>query len=194
LIGLGTGLQTYAQLQGLRINVQLPAGVGLSSGSTSQSNSSTNAENKATTDNKDTKNNKESKDTKENKSTDGGETEKEKKYAPTQIIGDALDFTLISETGKVVPLSWIRMQSMENSQFLVDFRDKDGNQVKTQCFYLNNNTDELQQANSVSVFPALLQFNQQGRLIRNFYPRRTSLYSWIGLPNDAGLVTVLEYF
>lgn len=199
LIGLGFGWEAYAQqlqLQPLKINIQLPAGVGLSSGNptgsgTTNANGNTNGKESGEEKGKDAK----GKDSKSEKAkdskTEGGQ---EPIKGSTSIAADQVEFALISETGRLVPLSWIRMQSMENSQFLIAFRNVEGSLLTTSCYFLNNNTDELQDASKVSVFPALLQFNEEGRLIRNFSPRRTSLYSWIGIPNDPGLVTVIEYF
>ena len=206
LIGLGVGWESYAQqgqlqIQPLKINIQLPAGVGLSSGNqagsgSSNTNGSTNGKESANEKGKEAKD-KNAKD-KEAKSDKSKDAKAEGGEAPikgsTSIAGDQVEFALVSETGQVVPLSWIRMQSMENSQFLVEFRNQEGRRLSTSFYYLNNNTDELQDALQISVFPALLQFNEEGRLIRNFSPRRTSLYSWIGIPNAAGLVTVIEYF
>jgi hypothetical protein len=201
LIGFGVGLEGYAQqvqiqLQPLKINIQLPAGVGLSSGNPASSSSSNG---NGTTSGKESGSEK-GKDTngKNTKSDKGKESFEEGGQEPikgsTMLSEDQVEFALISETGKLLPLSWIRMQSMENSQFLVEFKDLGGSSLTTSCYFLNNNTDELQDASKISVFPALLQFNEKGRLIRNFSPRRTSVYSWIGIPNDPGLVTVIEYF
>jgi len=77
---------------------------------------------------------------------------------------------------------------------MVDFRKVDGSSMKTTCYFLNTSTDLLQEALPVALFPAVMQFNREPRLIRNFVPRRTSVYSWIGVPNDPSMTMVIEYF
>lgn len=214
LIGFAVGWEGYAQqlqlqIQPLKINIQLPAGVGLTSGnptgsgnpgsgSTTGNGTSTgkeSVEEKAKGEKaKDTKSDK-NQDSKSDKSKEAKEESWQIPIKGSTLLSeDQVEFALVSETGKLVPLNWIRMQSMENSQFLVEFRNQEGRRLSTSCYFLNNNTDELQDAAKISVFPALFQFNEEGRLIRNFSPRRTSLYSWLGIPNEEGLVTVIEYF
>ena len=111
-----------------------------------------------------------------------------------RIANSVVDFAVISENGTLIPLSWIKMQALENSQFMVDFRKVDGSSMKTTCYFLNTSTDLLQEALPVALFPAVMQFNREPRLIRNFVPRRTSVYSWIGVPNDPSMTMVIEYF
>ena len=111
-----------------------------------------------------------------------------------RIAETVVDFAVMSESGTLIPLSWIKMQALENSQFLVDFQKADGKRMNTTCYFLNTSTDVLQDAKPVTVFPAVMQFDKAGRLIRNFVPRRTSLYAWIGIPNDPGMTVVFEYF
>ncbi|WP_438967332.1 hypothetical protein, partial [Flavobacterium sp.] len=61
--------------------------------------------------------------------------------------------------------------------------------------FLNDNTNNLQNAKSLKEFPALLSFNQKAMLIRNFVPRRVSLNSWLGIYKENQLETlILEYF
>jgi|GEM_PF-2001428 len=111
-----------------------------------------------------------------------------------RIANSVVDFAVISENGTLIPLSWIKMQALENSQFMVDFRKADGTAIKPTCYFLNTSTDALQDASPVIAFPAVMRFNQEPRLIRNFVPRRTSVYSWIGVPNDPSMTMVIEYF
>ncbi|MFC5193164.1 hypothetical protein ACFPIK_15440 [Algoriphagus aquatilis] len=150
LLGLPLAVSLSAQQQPLRISIQLPAGVGLSTGSVSSEES--------------------------------------------KIVGESLDFSLITEDGTVVPLTWIRMQSLENSQFLIDLKSASGESFRPFLYFLNDNSDRLERAKPVSAFPSVLQFNEEGKLIRTFFPRRTALYSWLGLPKEEELWVRLEYF
>ena len=161
---LGLAYQVQAQDQTVKINIQLPAGVGLSAGAGSNASNKGNGSDGA---------------------TDGG---------ANRIAESVVDFAVMSENGTLIPLSWIKMQALENSQFMVDFRKADGSAMKTTCYFLNTSTDLLQEALPVTDFPAVMRFNREGRLIRNFVPRRTSVYSWIGIPNDPAMTMVIEYF
>ncbi len=168
LFSLGIGIGAFAQDQTVKINIQLPAGVGLSAGGGTSSSSSSS-----------------SSGTGEAGASDGG---------ANRIAETVVDFAVMSENGTLIPLSWIKMQALENSQFIVDFRKEDGRAMKTTCYFLNTSTDLLQEALPVTSFPAVMQFNREGRLIRNFVPRRTSVYSWIGIANDPAMTVVIEYF
>lgn len=159
LFSLGIGIAAFAQDQTVKINIQLPAGVGLSAGGGTSSS--------------------------EAGGSDGG---------ANRIAETVVDFAVMSEDGTLIPLSWIKMQALENSQFIVDFRKEDGSAMKTTCYFLNTGTDLLQEALPLTSFPAVMQFNREGRLIRNFVPRRTSVYSWIGIANDPAMTVVIEYF
>ena len=156
LFSLGFGFCALAQDQTVKINIQIPAGVGMSIGGGSS-----------------------------NGNTDNGSN---------RISDSNLDFSIFSEDGILIPLFWIKMQSLENSQFLIGFKNDQGLAANSVLYFLNNNTDELQSAYPVTQVPALLQFSKEGKLIRNFVPRRTSLYSWIGLSRDPSMTTVIEYF
>lgn len=149
-----------AQNQTLRINIELPAGVGLSSGSSTMQSP--------------------------NKSSS---------YDVWTDLYDTKNFSLITEDGSLAPLIWIKMQTFENSQFLLNYRNKDEIGKKTFFYFLNDNTNNLQNAKSLKEFPALLSFNQKAMLIRNFVPRRVSLNSWLGIYKENQLETlILEYF
>lgn len=161
LFSIGIAYSGQSQDQTVKINIQVPAGVGLSSGTSSISGNS------------------------DNETSDNGSN---------RLAESNLDFSIFSEDGTLLPLFWIKMQSLENSQFLIDFKNERGLASNSAFYFLNNNTDELQRANRVTQFPALLQFSEASLLIRNFVPRRTSLYSWIGLPRDPSMITVIEYF
>lgn len=156
---------SYAQDQTIKINIQLPAGVGLSARSGGSSAGST-----------------------------GSGSSNESDSGANRIAESVVNYAVMSEDGTFIPLSWIKMQALENSQFLIDFQKSDGSRMKTTCYYLNTGTDFLQDAAPVTSFPAVMQFNNEGRLIRNFVPRRTSVYSWIGIPNDPAMRAVIEYF
>jgi hypothetical protein len=169
ILGLGFGHRVQAQDQTVKINIQLPAGVGLSAGGGSGVASGTKGGGSNGSEGV----------------TDGGSN---------RIAQSVVEFAVMLENGMLVPLSWIKMQALENSQFMVDFRKADGSVMKTTCYFLNTSTDELQDASLVTVFPAVMRFNREGRLIRNFVPRRTSVYSWIGIPNDPSMTMVIEYF
>ena len=151
-----------AQSQTLRINIELPAGVGLSSGSSSKPGSNTSVTN------------------------EGG----------PQLYGETVkNFSLIAEDGSFVNLTWIKMQTYENSQFLLDFKNQDETGKQTLFYFLNDNTNNLQSAQSLKEFPALLNFNQNGLLIRSLVPRRITLSSWLGFYEGNQLKTLLlEYF
>lgn len=151
-----------AQNQPLRINIELPAGVGLSSGSSSKPGSNTSVTNE-----------------------DG-----------PQLFGETVkNFSLIAEDGSFVNLTWIRMQTYENSQFLLDFKNQELPGKPSLIYFLNDNTNNLQSAQSLKEFPALLNFNQNGLLIRNLVPRRITLNAWLGFYGDNQLKTLLlEYF
>lgn len=171
IMGLGFGFKVHAQDQTIKINIQLPAGVGLSAGG--GSGASTGA----------------------GKNGNGGSaSESVSDGGANRIAESVVDFAVMSENGILIPLSWIKMQALENSQFMVDFRKADGSAMKTTCYFLNTSTDLLQEALPVTVFPAVMRFNREPRLIRNFVPRRTSVYSWIGIPNDPSMTMVIEYF
>jgi hypothetical protein len=74
-----------AQNQTLRINIELPAGVGLSSGSSSKLDSERSVNNEVEPD----------------------------------LYGETVkNFSLIADDGSFVKLTWIKMQTFENSQFL----------------------------------------------------------------------------
>ncbi|MCZ8134174.1 MAG: hypothetical protein O9252_01575 [Algoriphagus sp.] len=169
IIGLGFAYQVQAQDQTVKINIQLPAGVGLSAGGGSAAASGTKGGGSNGSEG----------------ASDGG---------VNRIAQSVVDFAVMSENGMLIPLSWIKMQALENSQFMIDFRKADGSAMKTTCYFLNTSTDELQDASPVTVFPTVMRFNREGRLIRNFVPRRTSVYSWIGVPNDPAMTMVIEYF
>ena len=151
-----------SQNQTLRINIELPAGVGLSSGSSSLPGSETSASNEA---------------------------------GPLLYGETVKQFSLIAEDGSFVDLLWIKMQTFENSQFLLDFKNQDETSKPTFFYFLNDNTNNLQSAQSLKEFPALLNFNQKGLLIRNFVPRRITLNSWLGFYGENQPMTLLlEYF
>ncbi len=162
---LGFAHQVHAQDQTVKINIQLPAGVGLSAKSGGGSAGST-----------------------------GSSTSNVPDNGANRIAESFVNYAVMSEQGMLIPLSWIKMQALENSQFLIDFQKSDGSRMNTTCYYLNTGTDFLQDAAPVSSFPAVMQFNHEGRLIRDFVPRRTSVYSWIGIPNDPAMRAVIEYF
>jgi hypothetical protein len=168
LFSLGIGYGAFAQDQTVKINIQLPAGVGLSAGGGSSAGNGS--------------------------SGSKGSVVGEPDGGANRIAETVVDFAVMSESGTLIPLSWIKMQALENSQFLVDFQKADGKRMNTTCYFLNTSTDVLQDAKPVTVFPAVMQFDKAGRLIRNFVPRRTSLYAWIGIPNDPGMTVVFEYF
>jgi hypothetical protein len=155
----------FAQNQTVKINIQLPPGVGLSARSGASSTGSAGSGSSSAADN-----------------------------GTNRIAESVVNYAVMSEDGTLIPLSWIKMQALENSQFLIDFQKSDGSRMKTTFYYLNTGTDFLQDAAPVTSFPAVMQFNYEGRLIRNFVPRRTSVYSWIGIPNDPALRAVIEYF
>jgi hypothetical protein len=167
-LALMLGFQVQAQDQTVKINIQLPAGVGLSAGGGTSAGNGKNG----------------------NKGSVAGVPD----GGANRIAETVVNYSVMSEDGTMIPLSWIKMQALENSQFLVDFQKSDGSSMKTTCYFLNTSTDVLQDAKPVAAFPAVLQFSQEGRLIRNFVPRRTSVYSWIGIPNDPGMTAVFEYF
>ena len=169
ILGLGFSFQVKAQDQTIKINIQLPAGVGLSAGGGSAAASGTKGGGSNGSEG----------------ASDGG---------ANRIAESVVDFAVMLENGMLVPLSWIKMQALENSQFMVDFRKADGSAMKTTCYFLNTSTDALQDASLVTAFPAVMRFNREPRLIRNFVPRRTSVYSWIGIPNDPSMTMVIEYF
>ncbi len=156
---------SYAQDQTIKINIQLPAGVGLSAKSGGGSEGTT-----------------------------GSSTSNASDNGANRIAESSVNYAIMSEEGVLIPLSWIKMQALENSQFLIDFQKSDGSRMNTTCYYLNTGTDFLQDAAPVTSFPAVMQFNNEGKLIRNFVPRKTSVYSWIGIPNDPAMHAVIEYF
>lgn len=151
LIYFGWTFSSYSQDQTVKINIQIPAGVGIRTQASSENGTN-------------------------------------------RLFENALNYSMLSEDGSLIPLFWFKMQSLENSQFLLDFRKLDGASIKTLCYFLNNSTDELQNSTRVNEFPALFQFSHEGRLIRNILPKRTSLYSWVGIPNNPSMTTVIEYF
>ncbi len=151
-----------AQNQTLRINIELPAGVGLSSGSSSKLDSERSVTNEVGPD----------------------------------LYGETVkNFALIADDGSFVKLTWIKMQTFENSQFLLDFKNQNETGRPIPSYFLNDNTNNLQSAQSLKEFPALLNFNQNGLLIRSFVPRRITLSAWLGFHRDNQPMTlVLEYF
>lgn len=149
-----------AQNQTLRINIELPAGVGLSSGSSTKTGFEKRSGNDIRPDDSGTEN-----------------------------------FSLIAEDGSFLPLVWIKMVTYENSQFLLDFKDQGMPGKPSLIYFLNDNTNNLQSAQSLNKFPALLNFNQKDLLIRNFVPRTTFLNAWLGFSGENQLKTLLlEYF
>lgn len=144
-----------AQDQTIRINIELPAGVGLSSSMSSA-----------------------------------------EKGLEAFLNGyEVRDFSLIAEDGTFVPLTWIKMQTYENSQFLLDFKNQDESIKPGLVYFLNDNTNNLQSAQALGKFPALLNFNEKGLLIRNFLPRRITLNAWLGFNGEHPPITLLlEYF
>ena len=149
-----------AQNQTIRINIELPAGVGLSSKSSSMSSL-------------------------------GGSL-------GVDGVPDGYkvrDFSLIAEDGSFVPLIWINMQTYENSQFLLDFKKQNEPIEPSLIYFLNDNTNNLQSAQSLKEFPALLNFNKKGLLIRSFVPRTYTLGAWLGFyGNNQPMTLLLEYF
>ena len=150
------------QNQTLRINIELPAGVGLSSGSSSKLDFDASVNNEV----------------------------------GSNLYSEAAkNYSLIAEDGSFVPLVWIRMQTYENSQFFLDFKNQDETGKSTFFYFLNDNTNNLQRARSLIEFPALLNFNQNSLLIRSFVPRRITLNAWLGIKRENQLTTLrLEYF
>ncbi|MDG1277471.1 MAG: hypothetical protein P8O16_09335 [Algoriphagus sp.] len=151
-----------AQNQTLRINIELPAGVGLNSGSSSKLDSERSVNNEV---------------------------------GPDLYGKTVKNFALIADDGSFVKLTWIKMQTFENSQFLLDFKNQNETGKPIPFFFLNDNTNNLESARSLIEFPALLNFNQNGLLIRSFVPRRITLSAWLGFYRDNQPMTlVLEYF
>jgi hypothetical protein len=151
-----------SQNQTLRINIELPAGVGLSSGSSSLPGSETSASNEA---------------------------------GPPLYGETVKNFSLIAEDGSYIDLIWIKLQTYENSQFLLDYNQQGETGKPTVFYFLNDNTNNLPGAQALKEFPALLNFNQKGLLIRNIEPRRITLSSWLGFHQGNQLGTLLlEYF
>nr|MBI1229445.1 hypothetical protein [Cytophagales bacterium] len=149
-----------AQNQTVRINIELPAGVGLSSTSSSTSSYAERLSPEAF--------------------SDGYEVR---------------DFSWVAADGSFVPLIWIKMRTYENSQFLLDFKNKDNLMMPSSVYFLNDNTNNLQNAQSLQEFPALLNFNQKGILIRSFVPRMNTLSAWLGFyPENQPVTLLLEYF
>ncbi|WP_288371032.1 hypothetical protein [uncultured Algoriphagus sp.] len=156
-IGLGSLQKGFAQSQPVRISIELPAGVGLSSKVPSATST---------------------------KGGNSGISESEK-----------VDFALIAEDGTLIPLTWIQMRSLENSQFLIDLRDEKGIQINFPIYFLNDQTDELSLSKAYERLPALMQFDRSSLLIRNKTPRQTSVRAWLGIPSLVpGTTLVLEYF
>lgn len=156
-------VEGVAQDQPIKINIQLPAGVGLSAKSP-QSGKTAGAQSGSL--------------------SSSGISESAK-----------VDFAFISENGIVIPLTWIQMKSLENTQFLLEFRDEAGQRVDFEAYFLNDQSDNLAEAKAYRSFPALLQFDNSGFLIRNKVPRSVSVKSWLGIPAAAqDNRIVLEYF
>jgi hypothetical protein len=105
------------------------------------------------------------------------------------------NYAMIAEDGSLLPLRWIMIQTYENSQFLLEIKNQDVPGKQTFIYFLNDNTNNLQSAQSLKEFPALLNFNQKGLLIRNFKPRRTTFKAWLGYYGENQLESLLlEYF
>ena len=163
IIGLGLMQEGFAQDQPIKINIQLPAGVGLSAKSP-QSGKTAGAQSGS--------------------SSSSGISESAK-----------VDFAFISENGTIIPVTWIQMKSLENTQFLLEFRDEAGKRLDSEAYFLNDQSDNLAEAKAYRSFPTLLQFDNSGFLIRNKVPRSVSVKSWLGIPAAVqGNRIVLEYF
>lgn len=152
-----------AQNQPIKINIQLPAGVGLSA-----------------------------------KSSQGGTTAggKSALLSGSGISESSkVDYALIDENGTLIPLVWIQMKSLENTQFVVDIRDEKGLQLQEAIYFLNDQTDDLSASRLYESLPAVLQFDNSSLLIRNKQPRQTSVKAWLGISTRIpGSSIVLEYF
>lgn len=105
------------------------------------------------------------------------------------------NYAMIEEDGSLLPLRWIMIQAYENSQFLLELKNHDVSGKPTFIYFLNDNTNNLQSAQSLKEFPILLNFNQKALLIRNFKPQRTTLKAWLGYYGENQLESLLlEYF
>lgn len=151
-----------AQNQTLRINIKLPAGVGLSSGKGEipRANSSENNE------------------------------------LGSDLYSELVrNIPLTSDNGFTIPVWWIKMDAFENSQFLLDFKSQGEIDKTISIFYLNDDSNNFQNALPLKEYPALLSFNQNELLIRSFVPRKITLSSWLGIKRENQPMTlILEYF
>ncbi|AMQ56004.1 hypothetical protein AO498_06235 [Algoriphagus sanaruensis] len=152
-----------SQNQPIKINIQLPAGVGLSAKS-SQSGTSLGGKNAGL--------------------GSSGISESTK-----------VNYALIDGNGMIIPLVWIQMKSLENSQFIVDFRDENDHSVEEALYFLNDQTDDLPASIRYEQLPVVLNFDDSNLLIRNRQPRQASVKAWLGFTtNYPGSKIILEYF
>lgn len=110
-------------------------------------------------------------------------------------IDSGTTFPLLAENGTFLPLYWLKMQSFEDSQFLLDFSYPGENSKLVTAYFLNDQSGDLQLARKLPKFPFVLNFNQERMLIRNVLPKRIFFNAWLGFTiPDTGVTAIIEYF
>ena len=109
-------------------------------------------------------------------------------------IDSGMIFPVFTENGTLLPLYWLKLQSFEDSQFLLDFSYANENSQLVTAYFLNDQSGDLQLAQKLPAFPFALNFNRDRMLIRNVLPKRIFFNAWLGftIPNT-GVTAIIEY-